>query len=187
MIRHTILFGILVVAATSSVLVGCNKTEPVTNSSPAPHKDGGQKDKGFVHKDGAHKDAEGHAHKPGAHGGVIVSLGKDSYHAEAVFDKDGVLRLYLLGKDEIKPQEIEVQDLVGHVTMSGSTDAVQVKFAAERQQADAAGKTSQFVATLPTELRGKKVKVTVNNIRVGSDQFRIEFSNEKTDKAEHDH
>ena len=187
MIRHAILFGILVVAATSSVLVGCNKTEPVTNSSPAPHKDGGQKDKGFVHKDGAHKDAEGHAHKPGAHGGVIVSLGKDSYHAEAVFDKDGVLRLYLLGKDEIKPQEIEVQDLVGHVTLSGSTDAVQVKFAAERQQADAAGKTSQFVATLPPELRGKMVNVTVNNIQVGSDRFRIEFSNENTVKTGHGH
>ena len=26
-----------------------------------------------------------HGHKPGAHGGIMISLGRDSFHAEAVF------------------------------------------------------------------------------------------------------
>lgn len=66
------------------------------------------------------------------------------------------------------------------MTPSGSTDATQVKFAAERQKTDSAGKTSLFVVKLPSELQGKKVKVTVNNIQVGSERFRIEFSNENS-------
>ena len=43
---------------------------------------------------------EEHGHKAGVHGGIMVSLGRDSYHAEAVFEKGGLLRLYTLGKDE---------------------------------------------------------------------------------------
>ena len=43
---------------------------------------------------------EEHAHVPGAHGGIIVSLGRDSYHVEAVFEKGGLLHLYMLGSDE---------------------------------------------------------------------------------------
>ena len=177
----------MIVAVSVAFATGCGSEKPAA----VPHKDGGHKD-ADAHKDGGHKDADAHkdgdhGHKPGAHGGIIVSLGKDSYHAEAVFEKDGAVRLYILGKDEIKPQEVDVQELVAYVTPSGSTDAAQVKFAAERQKADPAGKTSGFVAKLPPELQGKKVKVTVNNIQVGSERFRIEFSNEKDEKGGHGH
>ncbi len=199
MTRKSILFSGLIVAATTFALVGCNKTPPAAGTATVPHKDDGHKDikgddhkdaKGGEHKDhkeGDHKEGAGHEHKPGAHGGIIVSLGKDSYHAEAVFEKDGTVRLYLLGKDEVKPQETEIQELAAYVTPVGSTDATEVKFAADRQATDPAGKTSQFVAKLPTGLQGKKVKVTVNNIQVGSDRFRIEFSNEKSEKGGHGH
>lgn len=183
MFNKAILFGCLTVAAATVALVGCGKTPP---SASAPHKDkeGVHKEgdsKEGVHKDGDHKDGEGHGHKPGTHGGIIVSLGKDSYHAEAVFAKDGDIHLYLLGKDEVQPQEVEVQELVAYATPVDSTEPVQVKFAAERKSSDAAGKTSQFVAKLPPELHGKKVKITINNIRIGAERFRIEFSNEKGD------
>ncbi len=200
MIHKAILFSGTIIAVTTFALVGCSssssKTPPAATPDAVPHKDGDHKDakggdhkdaKGGDHKDGDHKEGAGHEHKPGAHGGVIVSLGKDSYHAEAVFEKDGAVRLYMLGKDEIKPQEIDVQDLVAYVTPSGSTDAMQVKLTADRQKTDSAGKTSLFVAQLPTELHGKKVKVTVNNIQIGSERFRIEFSNEKNEKGGHGH
>ena len=179
MSRKWILFGSLLAATAAFAVVGCNKkTEPSTGPA-APHKDGD-------HKEGDHKD-DGHAHKPGAHGGQMVSLGKDSYHAEVVFEKDGGVRLHMLGKDESKTQEVEVQELVGFVTPAGATDAVQVKFAADRQKGDAAGKTTQFVGKLPPELHGKKVKVVVNNIQVAAERFRIEFSNEADEKKPHDH
>ena len=80
------------------------------------------------------------------------------------------------------------QELVGFATVVGSKDdAVQVKFAADRQKGDAAGKTTQFLGKLPHEFEGMKVKVTINNIQVGTERFRIEFSNEKSGKADHDH
>lgn len=103
-----------------------------------------------------------------------------------MFEKEGVVRLYTLGKHESKTQEIEIQELVGHVTPAGATDAVQVKFAAEPPKEAAAGKTSVFVAKLPHELHGKKLKVVINNIQVGAEGFRIEFANEKGEKG-HDH
>src|SRR5262245_6972704 len=57
------------------------------------------------------KTGEEHAHKPSAHGGIVVSIGRDSYHAEAVFEKGGTLRLYMLGQDETKVLEVESQTL----------------------------------------------------------------------------
>lgn len=189
MIRSASLLSGAIVAATTFALVGCG-----SNTQPTPagvtHKDEHKETKGGEHKDAKgddHKEGAGHEHKPGAHGGVIVSLGKDSYHVEAVFEKDGAIRLYLLGKDEAKPQEIDVQEFVAYVTPAGATDAVQVKMAVERQKTDSVGKASLFVAKLPPELQGKSVKVTVNNIQVGSERFRIEFSNEKNEKGGHGH
>ena len=173
MFRKLIRLGGLGVAVTTLALVGCYNAEP---AAPPPGGD----PKGATD--------QAHRHKPGGHGGILVALGKDSYHAEAVFAKNGVIRLYTLGKDEARIQEVEVQELVGFATAAGSTDAaVEVKFAADRQKGDAPGKTSLFVAKLPADLQGKSVQVTINNIRVGSERFRIEFSNEKSGKADHDH
>lgn len=184
MIRKVIPFSGSLVAALTLALVGCNQNPPAAGTGGAvPHQDGDHKDA----KGSGHKDGEAHGHKPGAHGGIIVSLGQDSYHAEAVFEKDGTIRLYLLGKDEIKPQETDAQDLVAHVTPAGSTDAVQVTFAADRQKTDSAGKTSLFVTKLPHDLHGKNVKVIVNNIQIGSERFRIEFSNGTNAKGGHGH
>ncbi|MBA4064524.1 MAG: hypothetical protein C0501_12585 [Isosphaera sp.] len=195
MVRNLLVLGSLGVALVAFTLVGCNKTQPTSAPPPGgepkpgdPKKDGhgdhkpgdGKKDDHGDHKAGdGKKDDHGHAHKPGAHGGTIVSLGKDSYHAEAVFEKDGAIRLYMLGKDESKPQEIEVQELVAHVTPAGSTDAVQVKLTADPPKGTTAGKTTVFVGKLPHELHGKKVQVTINNIQIGTERFRITFANEK--------
>ena len=189
MLRKWILFGGLVTAALFAA-AGCNKAQPTAEKPAAPQHGGDHKDKGDHkdHKDGDPKDKGGeHGHKPGAHGGTLVSLGKDSYHAEVVFEKEGVVRLYTLGKDESKTQEIEIQELVGHVTAAGAADAVQVKFVADPPKGAAAGKTSVFAAKLPPELHGKKLKVVINNIQVGAERFRIEFSNEKSEKGGHDH
>lgn len=191
MVRALIVLAGLGSALVTGALVGCNKSQPTAGAGAAPHKDGDHKgehkDKGGDHagQGDDHKDG-GHGHKPGAHGGTIVSLGQDSYHAEVVFEKDGTVRLYVLGKDEATPQEVQVQDLVGFVTAAGAADAVQVKFAADPQKGTAAGKTTQFAAKLPAELRDKPVKVTINNVQVGAERFRVEFSNEKTaEKAGH--
>ena len=161
--------GIGFVAAAGLAVVGCGSSTPpaaqTTNPSAAEKKAtvGGTD--------------EAHGHKPGAHGGTLVSLGRDSYHAEAVFEKGGTVRLYLLGQDEARIQEVDSQELTAYLTPEGATEADKMTFRPEPQPGDAKGKTSQFVATLPKDLVGKRVQVTVNNINVNGERFRIAFSN----------
>src|SRR5262249_1748085 len=98
MIRKIVMLSTLLALATVSaaVLVGCSEsgknTPASVNSDTTPSTQTAAKKAG--------SEAEGeHAHKPGEHGGIIVEIGRDNYHAEAVFEKGGVLRLYTLGKE----------------------------------------------------------------------------------------
>jgi YHS domain-containing protein len=165
MVRRLILSaGVGFVAAASLVAVGCGPSAPPPAPSAESKPTGGPSD-------------DAHAHKPGAHGGILVSLGRDSYHAEAVFEKGGTVRLYMLGKDEARIQDVEVQELTAYLTPDGSTESDKMTFRPQPQPGDAKGKTSLFVATLPKDLIGKMVRVTVNNITVNGERFRIAFSN----------
>lgn len=121
--------------------------------------------------------AEGeHPHKPGSHGGIIVPIGADSYHAEAVIEKGGDFRLLTLGKDESRIQEVDVQSIKAYVKIVGQPDATPIELAATPQEGDAQGKTSQFVGQLPEDLRGKPLEVTIPNLRINGERFRIGFT-----------
>lgn len=127
--------------------------------------------------------AEEHGHKAGAHGGIMISLGRDSYHAEAVFEKGGVLRLYTLGKEESRVIDVEKQTLKGFVKAEGESEAEQFALESEPQDGDAEGRTSQFVGTLPKGLWGLNLEVTVPNIVISGERFRLGF---KSTPEEHD-
>jgi YHS domain-containing protein len=176
MFRKAYLLAGLGSAALAMAAVGCNQTAPPPVQAAKQHAGDP--------KHGAGNGDEEHGHKPGAHGGIIVSLGRDNYHAEAVFEKGGVIRLYMLGRDEARIQEVDAQDLTGFVKPAGGTEAEAMKFAPDPQAGDAAGKTSRFTARLPKELQGEVVEVTINNIRVGNERFRVGFSNESVAHAE---
>lgn len=120
--------------------------------------------------------SEDHAHKPGSHGGIIVPIGADSYHAEAVVEKGGDLRLLMLGKDESRIQEVEIQPIKAYVKVVGQPDAVPIELSAKQQEGDSSGQTSQFVGTLSEEMRGKALDVTIPNIRINGERFRIGFT-----------
>ncbi|MBL8794437.1 MAG: hypothetical protein JNM56_11065, partial [Planctomycetia bacterium] len=164
--KHT--FWLLSFALVAAMAIGCGsgnreapqaaRVEPPV-AKPAPQ---------------AGKD-EVHAHKPGAHGGIIVEIGTDNYHAEAVFEKGGLLRLYTLGKDEARVLEVETQTLTAYVKEEGDAEAVAIELKSEPQAGDRAGNTSQFVGRLPVEFAGKNVEVTVPRITIGGDRFRFGF------------
>lgn len=116
-----------------------------------------------------------HGHVPGAHGGILVSLGRDSYHVEAVIDSEGVVRLYTLGKDESRVIDVESQTLKGFVKAEGDTDSNSISFEPSPQDGDSQGKTSLFVGQLPQELVGRKIDVTIPNIRIDGERFRLGF------------
>ena len=173
--KYSHLFGSLFVMFALAAFVGCQRTD---NS----RADGHSSEHGDDHENADH-DA-GHEHEPGAHGGTIVAIGEDNYHAEAVFQADGKLRLYMLGRDETRVQEVDVQELTAHAKPAGG-QAVQFTLVADPQEGDAQGKTSSFMGEIPPELRGKALEVTIPNLRVADERFRLRFSTEAPDGESH--
>lgn len=120
-------------------------------------------------------DTEAHGHKDGQHGGIIVSLGRDSYHVEAVVAADGQIRLFTLGKDETRVIDVESQSLKGYVKAEGDSAAQEISFEPVPQEGDAANRTSLFVGKLPASLVSKTLDVTIPNIRIEGERFRLGF------------
>ncbi len=118
---------------------------------------------------------EGHGHQPGAHGGLLISIGSDNYHAEAVFEKGGTLKLFLLGKDESRIQEVEEQKLTAFARPAAEAEAVEFSLTPKPQAGDSPGKTSTFEGRLPEGMAGKALEVTVQSIRIGGERFRLAF------------
>jgi YHS domain-containing protein len=129
-------------------------------------------------------ESEKHEHAPGAHGGIIVSLGRDSYHVEAIVTAEGELRLYMLGSDETRVHYTDVQELSAFVRPAeGSGDSLSMSVKASPQPGDSSGKTSLFVGQLPQSLVGQAVNVTIPNIAIGGERFRLGFSTLQEDHA----
>src|SRR5581483_6641667 len=120
-----------------------------------------------------------HGHKPAAHGGLIVEIGADNYHAEAVYEKGGTIRLYTLGKDESRVQEVEIQTLRAFVRRSGDTESTPFTFKPEPQPEDTAGKTSLFVGVLPEGYSWPRVEITVPSITIAGERLRFTINPEK--------
>ncbi len=114
----------------------------------------------------------------------MVSLGRDSYHVEAVIDNEGTVRLYTLGKDESRVIDIESQSLNGFVKAEGDADSVTIAFEPSPQEGDSPGKTSLFVGRLPQQLVGRKIDVTIPNIRIDGERFRLGFTSGKDGHAD---
>ena len=130
------------------------------------------------------EDTNEHGHIPGTHGGIMISLGRDNYHVEAVIDNSGTIRLYTLGKDESRVIDIEMQTLNGFIKQDGSVDSTAITFEPSPQEGDAPDRTSLFIGTLPTEYLGKKLDVTVPNIRIDGERFRLGFVTGQDDHSD---
>lgn len=129
-------------------------------------------------------DEEVHPHKPGSHGGIIIPIGSDSYHAEAVIETTGEFRLLMLGKDESRIHEVDVQPVKAYVKAIGDPNATPIELAAVPQDGDAPDKTSQFVGELPEAFRGKQLDVTIPNLRIAGERFRVGFTTVTENHAE---
>src|SRR5262245_41290943 len=129
--------------------------------------------------DATGKATEGeHGPKTGQHVGTIVEIGRDNYHAEAVFGDKGEVTLYMLGKDEARVQEVEVQALSASVKAEGELKAAaEIKLGPRPRHDDSKGKTSVFTGTLPESVRDRRVEVTVTTIRIEGARFRFSFRN----------
>lgn len=153
--------------------IGCG-TQPAGHSLPVPKA-----------TDQPSKPAEDHGHKPGAHGGLIVPIGVDNYHAEAIFSKNGTLKLFLLGKDESRVQETEEQVLTAYARLEGAVESTEFSLKSRPQPGDSPGKTSLFEGTLPKGMEGKSIDVTIPSIRMGGERFRLAVQSRATEEIPH--
>ncbi len=173
--------------ATFALMSGCNPTSNSSSDSAARSaaqaKDDAKASKAKGNSDqmavtsqstNAEFDSE-HGHKAGSHGGIMVSLGRDSYHIEAVIDSEGAIRLHTLGKDETRVIDVESQSLKGFVKEDGANDSQSITFEPSPQEGDGDNKTSLFIGKLPKELIGRKLDVTIPNIRIAGERFRLGF------------
>jgi len=172
-----------IVAGLPLLMLGCDTTHQ-DNATPSMSSKSSHRSHEDKNADHSHAMAEGeeHIHPPGSHGGTMISLGRDSYHVEVVCDSEGAIRLYTLGQDETRVIDIESQSLQGFIKTLDSTDAQSISFEPSPQAGDGEGKTSLFIAKTPTDFSGKPLEVTIPNIRIEGERFRLSF---QTKNSEH--
>jgi YHS domain-containing protein len=165
--------SVSLVAVTGLAIVGCNQSSTTSKLPENSVAAGNLKTSKTVQNKPAEVE---HPHIAGAHGGIVIPIGSDSYHAEAVIEKDGQFRLLMLGADETRIQEVDVQAVKAYIKAAGDTDATPIDMKAVPQDGDASGKTSQFVGLLPESAIGKAIDVTIPNLRIGTERFRVGFT-----------
>ncbi len=176
MLRMSLLIGAGIAALL--LVVGCSHSTH-SGATPPSANANAEHDSSFAGAttiQPAKDSDEEHGHKAGAHGGIIVSLGRDSFHVEAIVTTGGELRLYTLGNDESRVIDVPVQDLVAYVKPAGGLDSTSIEIKPQPQPGDGAGKASLFVAQLSPELVGQSIDVTVPNINIGGERFRLGFT-----------
>ena len=163
-------------------LAGCNSKsgtttiEPATVATPSVASPAVPATTSNIQSGEKKTTEEEHPHKPGSHGGIIIPIGSDSYHAEAVIETSGDFRLLMLGKDETRIQEVDVQPVKAYIKAIGDPNATPIELAAGPQDGDAPDKTSQFVGQLPEAFRGRQLDVTIPNLRIAGERFRVGFT-----------
>ncbi len=187
MSQSSIIPGLLIVSTGLGLVVaiGCSSDSPPGSAATDPNPTAAFDEatpaspvlaNGVPEKAAEKAGEEVHPHKPGSHGGIIIPIGSDSYHAEAVIEKSGNFRLLMLGKDETRIQEVDLQPVKAYIKVVGDPDATAVELVAVPQDGDSPDKTSQFVGQLPEELRGRLLDVTIPNLRIDGERFRVGFS-----------
>ncbi len=88
---------------------------------------------------------EDHEHEKGPHGGSLVELGDEEYHAEIVHDeKEGQVTIYILGADAKTAVGIEAKEVAVNSKVKGA--GVQIKLKSVPQKKDKAGLSSRFAS-----------------------------------------
>lgn len=123
------LVGVFALSALVLCFTGCNddaSSPSNVESSPPP-------------------ETTGHDHPDhGPHGGDLIELGNESYHAELVHGDGDELSIYILDGAAKATVPIDATELVVNVSHDGTPE--QFKLAAAPAEGDPAGKSSRFVA-----------------------------------------
>lgn len=154
--------------------------------------DGGAKPAASGDDHAGHDHAD-HAHPTeGTHGGALIELGNEEYHAELIHDeKGGSVTIYLLDAHAEKAVPIDATELTINLKHDGMGE--QFKLAAAPDAGDPEGKSSKFVSTeaeLAEDLdhEGAEAQLVVT---IEGKQFRGEIAHDHDHEGhahdDHDH
>ena len=86
---------------------------------------------------------EPHSHEHGPHGGHLVELGEEQYHAEVVYDaKTKKITIYILDSTAKAPHATDSKQITLTLAISGKNESFPVD--AVPQEGDPKGKSSRF-------------------------------------------
>ena len=171
MFRHS---TITLIALGTISLWGC-----VPASGPTPQAS--------AHKDHDH----GHAHaSQGPHGGRIIELGNENFHAELVHDDQaGNITIYFLDASAKRAVPIDAAEV--NVNLRRDGQAQQFNLAALAEQGDPQGRASRFVSAqqeladeLDHEHAHGQLVVTINGKQYRGD---IEHARDHHGHGDHNH
>lgn len=133
MYRHFLLATTFAPALLVLGLYGCSGPSPATSNQAKPNPTVETEEAGH-----------GHAHSSeGPHGGSLIELGDEAYHAELVHDDAaGTVTVYVLDSTAQAEVPIEAPEVTINIKHEGHGE--QFKLAAAVPQGNTTGKSSQF-------------------------------------------
>ena len=182
--KAKVLSTVTIAVALSPWLVGCERSQSDTmTSQELSNVEDSDPSNASPNNSTNVSDTENHDHLEGSHGGNIVSIGADSYHVEAVFEAGGQIRLFMLGQDETRIQEVESRPLNGFIKPRSQSNATPIAFAPSPVDGDSEGKTSQFIAQIPDGMIDQPVDVTIPNLQIDGERFRLAFASSESHES----
>lgn len=168
-----------IVVIVASIGLGCSNEHGTKSAPPKPAADSASV------RDNAHP-AHG---SRGPHGGDVIELGNDEYHAELVHDdQTNDVTIFILDGAAKNAVAIEATEVVIHLKHEG--DPVQYKLAAKPQDTDSPGKSSRFVSEKNEELGHALVEVGAAprlHVTIGGKAYSGKFEHDhKHPKHEHE-
>ena len=139
--------------------------------------------------DVTHPEEHVHEHAHGPHGGHVVELGGEDYHAELTFDAaTRKLAVYLLASDLKTPLPSEAP--TASVRLKVGDAAQEVVLAAQPQTGDGDGKSSLFQqqeGTLPESIQDAEGLEGEIVVSIGGTQYRGPITHDHGDHEGHAH
>ena len=140
MLSFSKLFASACCGVSLMLVVGCGDADKGKKSSSSTTATKPSGEAGHDHAHGGHDHPE-----KGPHGGPLVELGKEEFHAEVVHDEaGGSVTIYVLDSKAKTAVPIDAKELTINLKHDGKGE--QFKLAAQPQDSDAKGKSSRFVS-----------------------------------------
>ena len=131
-------------AAISIWLTGCNPAAPPSSTGGSGTTTDGHDHEGHDHGEKGHEGhdhAHDHAHH-GPHGGHIMAIGQEQYHAEWTHDEEGKITFYILDAEAKKEVPIAAEKMMIEVKIGDNEPKLYELLAVDPSAEDK--KTAQF-------------------------------------------